>query len=227
MKEGNLSILSGFPRQLTENYKGGLVTASMVFSNSILPHFILNPIQFIPFSIGIGQYVMMRRKDYEETGGYGAMPQKVCDDIGIIKHFMRNGRRYGFRNLKEYVSCTMYSDGKSAFSGIERSLTDLFPMNFPVIAGLILAVLSLLTFAWSPLLLPLFFLFSMTKEAAICISGWLLFHLGWYICAREIGLGRKISASAFLTITVICQMYVHGMYRRISGKGFEWKGRKV
>ena len=70
MKEGNLSILSGFPRQLTENYKGGLVTASMVFSNSILPHFILNPIQFIPFSIGIGQYVMMMRKDYDKGREY-------------------------------------------------------------------------------------------------------------------------------------------------------------
>lgn len=227
MEEGNLDILSGFPKQDVETFGGGVITASMVFSNVVLPHFVLNPIQFIPFAIGIGQYVMMRKSSYIEVGGYGAMPQKVCDDIGIIKHFMKNDKRYGFRNLSQDVSCKMYDDGISAFKGIERSLTDLFPPTFLMIFSLLLAVTALMILSWSPLLAPLFLYSEEITLLSFTLIGWFLTFLSWTLCARTIGFWKRVCISGFLSITAICAMYVHGMYRKVSGKGFDWKGRKV
>ena len=227
MEEGNLDILSGFPYQGVSTYGGGVVTAAMTFSNVVLPHFILNPIQFIPFAIGIGQYVMMKRDSYSQVGGYSAMPQKVCDDIGIIKHFMRHKKEYGFRNLSKDVSCKVYSDRKSAFRGIERSLTDLFPPTFIMILLLLIAVTLLTFISWTPLFAPLFLCFNENKLLLMAMIGWLMTFIGWTIGSREIGFWRSVCISGFLSITAICAMYVHGMYRKLSGKGFDWKGRKV
>ena len=225
MEDGNLDILSGFPNQGTATFWGGVVTASMVFSNVVLPHFFLNPIQFIPFSIGIGQYVMMRKDSYDEVGGYGAMPQSVCDDIGIIKHFMRNGKKYGFRNISKEVSCKMYEDGISAFKGLERSITDVFPSTLLMVGLLILAVAVLMFIAYTPLL---FFIYGHeTKLIIISLSGWAFTFISWAIGAREIGFGKMVSISGVLSFTAISAMYLHGMYRKASGKGFEWKGRTV
>ena len=227
MEEGNLDILSGFPYQGVTTYGGGVVTAAMVFSNVVLPHFLLNPIQFIPFAIGIGQYVMMRKDSYEEVGGYGSMHQSVCDDIGIIKHFMRNGKKYGFRNLSNDVACKMYTNFDSAFKGIERSLTDLFPATLIMIALLLIAVTFLMTITWTPILSPLFILWDENNLLIIAILGWLLTFFSWTVEARETGFWLRVCLSGVLSITAICAMYVHGMYRKLTGKGFDWKGRKV
>ena len=155
------------------------------------------------------------------------MHQKVCDDIGIIKHFMRKGKRYGFRNLSKDVSCKMYDDGKEAFRGIERSLTDIFPSTFIVVLSLILAVITLFLLAWTPLLYPLFFSFGNMMTYLYAISGWILTFLSWAICASSLGFWVSVSFSSFISLTAICAMYVHGMYRKITGKGFDWKGRQV
>lgn len=227
MEEGNLDILSGFPYQGVTTYGGGVITAAMIFSNVVLPHFFLNPIQFTPFAIGIGQYVMMKRASYEEVGGYSAMPQSVCDDIGIIKHFMRNGKIYGFRNLSKEVSCKMYSDGLSAFRGIERSLTDIFPINAFMVSQLLLAVLVLYFIALTPLFTPLFLHFGEKRLLLYAILGWLITFSSWTLGARETGFWRIVSISGPISVISICNMYIHGIYRKISGKGFDWKGRKV
>lgn len=227
MEEGNLDILSGFPYQGVTTYGGGVVTAAMIFSNVVLPHFFLNPIQFTPFAIGIGQYVMMNKESYMEVGGYGAMPQSVCDDIGIIKHFMRHKKIYGFRNLSEEVSCKMYSDRKSAFRGIERSLTDLFPINVLMVTLLLIAVTLLMLISWTPLFTPLYLMKGENNLLFLALLGWLLTFSSWTLGARETGFWKTVSISGSLSVTAICAMYVHGIYRKITGKGFDWKGRKV
>ena len=226
MESDGLHILSGVPYQKSDTYIGGAITAAMIFSNAALPHFILNPIQFTPFAIGIGQYVMMKRKSYEEIGGYGSMPQKICDDIGIIKHFMRKGKKYGFRNLHSSLSCTMYPDGPSAFSGIERSLTDMFPPTIPVVSSLLLAVSVLILFALFPLFSPLYLKWNHPLLIP-ALLGWLSFSISWYFSARDTGFRKSISLSGLVSLLAICAMYLHGMYRKISGKGFDWKGRRV
>lgn len=227
MEEGNLDILSGFPFQKTKGFMTGTITASMAFSNVIIPHFIINRFQIILVTIGIGQYVMMKKKSYEEVGGYGAMPQKVCDDIGIIQHFMRNGKKYGFRNLHKELSCTMYSDGKSAFKGLERSITDLFPANIFSFIPLLIVVAALLLLFWQPLLIPLFLHHSTPIVLSFSLIGWFLLCISWYFAAKETGFWKSVSLFGFLSVLNICLMYLHGMYRRLTKKGFDWKGRTV
>lgn len=227
MERDGLDILSGFPYQKTETYMGGCVTSAMTFATTFLPEPLIEALQFAPLAIGIGQYVMMDKKSYEDVGGYGAMPQKICDDLGIIKHFMRNGKRYGFRNLKKGISCTMYPSGEAAFKGIERSLTDIFPINIPMVSLLIVVVSVLFLFEWSILLTPLFISLSITSHMTLMLLGWLFFHLGWFMASYEIGFPSHIALSGIVSMNAIIAMYVHGLYRKISGKGFVWKGRKV
>ena len=121
----------------------------------------------------------------------------------------------------------MYTNFDSAFKGIERSLTDLFPATLIMIALLLIAVTFLMTITWTPILSPLFILWDENNLLIIAILGWLLTFFSWTVEARETGFWLRVCLSGVLSITAICAMYVHGMYRKLTGKGFDWKGRKV
>lgn len=227
MEAFSYDILSGFPKEYSSSYLSETITASMVFSNVFIPHFIFNTLQLSSFAIGIGQFIMMKRSSYLESGGYGVIDNEICDDLAIIKLFMRKGKKYGFTSLKDSVSCKMYDTGKEAFKGIERSLIGIFKPNLFFIIPLLVAVLALISIYFSPLLSPLFLHYSLVKELYIALLGWLMCFLSWFLAAQSLNFSLQSSLSCPITVFSICAMYLHGLYIRLSGKKFLWKGRKV
>ena len=100
MEAFSFDILSGFPSEVSSSYLARTITASMIFSNVFIPHFIFNTLQLSAFAIGIGQFVMMNREAYNSVGGYAKIEGEICDDLAIIKLFMKNGKKYGFTSSK-------------------------------------------------------------------------------------------------------------------------------
>lgn len=227
MESQNLDILSGFPAELSESYLARTITASMVFSNVCIPHFIFNTLHLSSFAIGIGQFIMMKKSSYEEVGGYEEVKDEICDDISIIKLFMKKKKKYAFTTLSDYVSCRMYSTGKEAFSGIERSLAGVFPPSRLLFCALIILVAVLLTVCYSPLLTPVFLLYGTYDLLLMTLAGWLIFNISWFSAGKALKFRTSTSLSGVLSITFICVMYLHCVHTRIKGKKFEWKGDLV
>lgn len=230
MQMHKLSIISGFPTELCESYWGSISMASMLFANVLVPQAILHRLQLASMTFAIGQFIMVNRKDYLEVGGYEVLGDNVvCDDMSIVKEFVKKKKKYGFVNLSEDVACYMYHERKEAFRGIERSVVGLFPAKFRVILLLIPLVFALLLMAFSPVisviglvLLPNEYAFS-----AMLFLGWFMLYAAWFCGSRNINYRKLISISCPLTLIVLCWLYIHGIYRRLSGKNFIWKGRAI
>lgn len=228
MEKHNLDIMSGLPTQLNKSYRAGMNTAAMMFANTMIPHFLLYKLQIPSLAFAIGQYIIMRRDAYYEVGGYEKVTNNIVDDIGIIRLFVKNKKKYAFVNLSEDVACYMYESFGESFRGIERSIIGIFPVSFWIVIPIAIAVFFLLIIAWAPLaIIALFLLGNRSLDLLFLALGWLLFCLAWYSGCRNINFRKLIAASCPLSITCICAMYIHGIYRRLSGKNFIWKGRIV
>ncbi|MBQ0070271.1 MAG: hypothetical protein KBS81_00190, partial [Spirochaetales bacterium] len=59
------------------------------------------------------------------------------------------------------------------------------------------------------------------------LLGWLSGKLSWYIGCRDLAFKRRTSILSTSSITLICAMYLHGMWMKITGRKFYWKGRKI
>ncbi len=228
MQKYNLDIMSGFPTQLCSTYIASVIVSTMMFANIMIPHFLLYKLQVSKASFAIGQYIIMRRDAYYEVGGYGCIENAVVDDMGLVKLFSKKKKRHAFVNLSEEVACYMYENGKDAFHGIERSISGVFPARYYIIPILIILVTFLLAIAWVPVSILLLFIFGHYQVRLLAmLAGWLAFCIAWFIGCRNINFRKLVSMSCPLSITYICIMYVHGLYRRLSGKNFIWKGRVI
>lgn len=227
MIEKDLDIFSGFPAEYSTTYLSSVITSSMSISNSFLPHFILNNISFYPLSIGIGQFIMVKSEAYKECGGYEEVKDEICDDLSIIKLFIKKGKKYAFTSLSDRVSCKMYNNAKEAFLGLERSIAGVFPSNIFFFVILIVVVLLLLSVFFSPLLTPFFVLNSLFSDLILLFIGYLFIFLSWFSTCHLIKFPLLTALSSPLAILLTSSMYIDGFYKKMRGKGFIWKGRKV
>ncbi len=228
MKENKLDIISGFPTEICPSFMGSVNISSILFTSILIPHFLVYYLPSSSASFAIGQFIMMRRDAYMESGGYGCIKSNICDDVGLVRLFVKNKKRYAFVSISEYVNCYMYETAKEAFSGIERSIAGVFPPKAVTFLPLFALVLILLHLSLAPLIAILLRLaLGPDPHLVVLITGWLLFYLAWYKGARNINFRKTIGLSAPLTLFQIALMYLHGLYRGLSGKGFVWKGRKV
>ena len=227
-KNHNLDLLSGIPREDCKCYPSEVITAAMMFTRIFIPIFLVNDRPIPGATFAIGQYVFLKRDSYYKTPGYKEVKSSICDDVGIARLFVDYKLHYATASINRYVTCYMYSTGKTAFLGIERSLGDVVAPTIGNFLPLLIAVIALLHLAVSPIstILALIF-FGITSSTLLLLAGTILLFLGWFIGCRQEGWSKSISASFGVTMFMTCIMYFHSFYRNITGKGFIWKDRKV
>ena len=227
MEKHDLDIISGFPTELCPSFAGTVNISAMMLTNTLIPHFLVYHIPFPSATFAIGQFIMMKKSAYEETGGY-TMIKGHMDDVGIARLFVRKKKSFAFVSISRYVACYMYTNASEAFRGIERSIAGIFPPHIVSIIPVFGLVAILLHIAFSPIAVIMIFAFQGFSETFhIMLAGILLFFISWYIACRNAGWRKLISISAPLTLIQICLMYLHGLYNRLTKKGFIWKGRRI
>ncbi len=228
MHRNGLDIISGFPKEICPSYMGLVSISAMMLTNIMIPHFIVYRFPIPSAAFAIGQFIMMRTDAYRESGGYTAISGTICDDVGIVRLFVRKKKKYAFISISEYVSCHMYGSAREAFRGIERSIAGVFPPKVSTMIPVLLLVILILHLALSPIMTIVFAaVLGPVPELIPLIAGWLLLYIAWYIGCRAASWRKRISTVCFLTLLVTAIMYIHGLYKELSGKGFEWKGRKI
>lgn len=74
-----------------------------------------------------GQYILVRRKVYQQLGGHKAVAGKVLEDVELARLFKSSGRRIWFRHGAGIVKTRMYRSFRAMLEGWTKNLALLFP----------------------------------------------------------------------------------------------------
>ena len=228
MKKKDLDIISGFPTERCKSFIGSISMSSMLLSFIYVPHFLARFHSMPLFTVAIGQFIMMKRKSYDEIGGYTAVGTQTCDDMAIAKHFVRCGKKYHLVPISDHVTCNMYTARKDAFYGIARSIGALITTQWYVLLLIALILLAFLQIVISPIMILIPALWQMDMTAMILMTiGIVVINVVWGLCALEMGYPLKVACSCIAAFWQIGHMYLYGLILKIKGKKFIWKGRAV
>jgi chlorobactene glucosyltransferase len=233
LQSNKADLLSGYPLQKSDNTLALTLISVMIFNTVLfLPLKLQEKMQKAGFAIAIGQYLFVRKSGLVEIGGFEGIKNEICDDVMLARTFAKTGHKQMFADLKDQVSCTMYSSFYDSFRGIERSITGVIKQSVPMFIGIILLILLLLTCVVS-FPLAIFLLVSIGTNPSFLLPSLLtLFGSGllfgsWTLMALFHGYPLKVALQGPLAFLLVIAMYLHGYYCKVFGRGFVWKGRKI
>lgn len=120
-----LSLLSGFPHQVTETFAERLLIP--------LIHFVL--LGYLPmafarwtgspaFASGCGQLMMVRADDYRSVGGHGAIRESLHDGIRLPRAFRTKGLATDVFDATDLAECRMYRSAREVWFGLAKNATE-------------------------------------------------------------------------------------------------------
>jgi chlorobactene glucosyltransferase len=231
-RKNGAALVSGYPTENCPNWAIGTIISAML----------VNTVLFVPlalqkrrphscFSMAIGQYLFVKRSDLIEIDGFNRFRNAITDDIHLARELARNGRIQLLVDASDALSCTMYRSTKEAFLGVERSLAGTIPLRLcPLI---LVAVVLLIGCAISPIMAIVFLAQALSGSSGLLVPailtaiGALLLFGTWAAMAKFHKYSASIGWSGPVTLLWICAMYLHGLARTFSKKGFSWKGREI
>ena len=171
-----------------------------------------------PTAIANGQFLLVRRADYDALGGHAAIRDRVADDLELARLFKSSGRRIRALDGRAFVSVRMYTSLRELWWGFVKNSSAGAGGPFGALAGAVLVVLTALPFFALPFARgPALGLAALGCVVALAQRAWVLrtlFGQGaiWALC---LPFGQLFLAG----------VAVHSALRQLAGKGPLWKGR--
>lgn len=137
----NADLVSGYIRHEVRTFGEAEVVPSIYILTMIaMPLWLIHCTRQASISHAIGQFMLFKASSYKKIGGYGCVRDQVSEDVRIARHLKKNGGKLIFADLKQFVSCRMYEDYKSAIAGISKNVFDYFNKNFFILLAGTVAV---------------------------------------------------------------------------------------
>lgn len=125
MQTDQLSLLSGFPRQITVGWMEKLLLP--------LIHFVL--LSFLPmgkmrrstataYAAGCGQFFLAEREAYFASGGHAGIRSTRHDGLKLPTLFRRHGFRTDIFDLTELAAVRMYDSAAAVWGGLAKNATE-------------------------------------------------------------------------------------------------------
>ncbi len=185
-----------------------------------------------PRAIAAGAFILMRRLDFVDLGGYERLRSALVEDLRTAELFKKNGRRTYLVLSRGLFLTRMYRNTRELWEGMSRSAFEGVGFSIAlaaagIVAGNLLTVLPWLVVLARPLLDlgsgrhcwadPAFVLAAVSCGLSLLIYAQIL---GFY----------RVSRVYFLTLPLACLFYtgatVNSMLRGLWGDGVAWKGRR-
>nr|WP_320130159.1 glycosyltransferase [uncultured Sphaerochaeta sp.] len=233
MEKNKASLLSGYPLQRSKNRFTLALISAMVFNTVLfIPLRFQEKLQSSFYAMAIGQYLFVRKASLSDIGGFSLIKDNICDDVMLARVFAKTGHKQIFADMKNVVSCTMYHSFSDAFRGYERSITGVVKQSpFTFLAILIVVILLLgCVFAVPAAIFMLVYSLAhpeLLMPALLLFLGSFLLFGSWNRMALFHGFPKNIAILGPFVFLLVIVMYLHGYYRKATGKGFTWKDRKI
>ncbi len=163
-----------------------------------------------------GQYILLKRSAYLESGGFSAVRNRPLEDVALGKLLQRGGYRMALLRGESLAGVQMYQSNRQLWNGLTRLGSGALGETGPAAALTILyTTLIASPLVLSPLLSPPLLLFLWASVA--------IFFIAW---ARRFG-SIAICLLAPAAATLIVASGVWGIVQRLTRRGNLWKGRRV
>jgi hypothetical protein len=224
LARGDLGLVSGFPRQITETWMEWLLLP--------LIHFVL--LGFLPisqmrkgtdpaFAAGCGQFLMVRGDAYRATGGHEKIKATMHDGLLLPRLFRQHGYRTDLADLTGLARCRMYSNARQVWQGLAKNATEgiaapvrILPISLLLVMGQVLPVLLAIWLIVHPAKG-----FEMACVIAAVCGSWLprMFAVGRF---QQSWRGAALHPLGILMLLAV-QWYALG--RKVLGGAVSWKDR--
>jgi chlorobactene glucosyltransferase len=168
-----------------------------------------------------GQYILLRRDVYENSGGFSSVAGESMEDLALGHRLRAEGYHVPLLRGDHAAAVQMYTDTTSLWQGLVRLgagslrwlgarslITALF------ITGVMTPILALVT------------AFSLRQKRKWAVASWVVIALSFVPWARRFG-SVRLALLAPLGALMVQAAAVWGLVRRLLGRGTRWKGRQV
>jgi chlorobactene glucosyltransferase len=163
-----------------------------------------------------GQCLLVKKEAYEIMGGHKAVLDSVIEDVALARLAARKGVRTRVVRAEHMGTVRMYDSLGAIFRGFEKNSFRFLRIN-PATGGFVI-VSSILLTTWLPVLMWLLWA-HLYRQAAIFAVIPSLILLPWY---------RGASALlAPVAIYLFQGIALSAMWKNLTGRKTEWKGRAV
>lgn len=170
-----------------------------------------------------GQYILVRRKVYEELGGHTCVAGKPLEDVELARYFKVSGHRIWFRHGSGLVRTRMYRSFRAMWEGWTKNLALLFrhPLALATLRGgeFIAVLLLLIAGVASVNHLPL--------ENTLILFGFaLLFYFTSTCRVSRAHFSWSANILSFLGLPLFVSLLVRSYIHSHRRGEVTWKGRK-
>lgn len=118
-----LDLVSPYPRQVAVTPAERLVQPLLQWSwLTTLPLRLAERSARPALAAANGQFLVVRRRAYEQAGGHAAVRAAVLDDIALARRVVASGGRVAIADGSEWASCRMYRSWPELRDGYTKSL---------------------------------------------------------------------------------------------------------
>jgi chlorobactene glucosyltransferase len=225
--ESNISLLSGFPRQIAETMVMKLFTPTWYFIlMSWCPlWFMQNSRKNMP-SIAIGQFMLFSKREYWRIGGHESVKSKVLEDIWLGVEVNKQGGKHIAVDLSDVVFCKMYDNFKGIWHGLTRSV-------YAVAEISLIALVFLMTFAFICYLIPFYSLWNAfsSSEGSALMTAVIIFQIATIYLMRRLS-DRRFDNNSITSVVLhpagiifLMSVVANAIVRKLAGTGISWKER--
>jgi hypothetical protein len=135
LERGRLDLVSGFPQQRMASLGEQLLLPMVhVLLLGYLPLFFARLSNHPMFAAGCGQFLLVRRPAYRDTGGHRAFIAHMHDGMRLPRLLRAAGWRTGIFDATDIAICRMYDGFRAAWRGFSKDATEgmATPVGLPV-----------------------------------------------------------------------------------------------
>ena len=168
-----------------------------------------------------GQYILLRRDAYRESGGFEAVRGHVLEDVALGNYLARQGYRVPLLRGEKAAAVSMYSSRKQMAQGITRLSSEWLRYS----GSGILANSVFITATLSPLMVLIGILRGKVDRRWLLPSWGAVFlaTVPWY---RRFGSSWQAALAPFGALLIVAAS-LWGIAARLLNRGVPWRGRRV
>lgn len=138
-------LLSLIPYQIMKTFFEKLIIPIFHFTTlTFLPFYFLENSYNPKFTIGIGQFMLFKRKAFEKIGGYESIKNNMVDDVWIARKIKEYKLRLIVADGKKILDCRMYESFRDIWEGFSKNIYS--GLGYNIFLAFIIILLYLILF---------------------------------------------------------------------------------
>ena len=143
MKQWRWDFISPYPRQIAITFIERLTQPLLQWSWFVtLPLRMAEALQRSSMVVANGQFFLMKRAAYFNSGGHEAIKNEVLDDLELARLMVNSGFRGGVAEGSAISNCRMYSNAKDLIDGYSKSQWRAFVNKSGALLAMVLLLLT-------------------------------------------------------------------------------------